>query len=414
MAGAGGLLASAGAARFARAAAEGASTGAAPQEMFFGEHQRGIATAQQANSYFVAFDLVAKSRDEVTAMLRAWTEAAARMTSGETARPLGQDLSVEGPDGASALGLTRARLTITFGFGAGLFAKDGVDRYGLAGKRPDALVDLPRFNGDQLQAARTGGDISVQACADDPQVVFHAVRELDRLSYGAAQIRWAQTGFLPHTPPGETPRNLMGFKDGTVNPPLGGAPTTPDAPRGFDDVVWVGEEGPDWMRGGSYVVARRIRISLEHWDRTEVDFQEQVIGRHKYSGAPIGKSGEQEPLDLDREDKDGNPLIADNAHVRLGAPTVNEGAQILRRAYSYNDGVSFTAERWPPWRQGMLYDAGLFFVSYQRDPRAGFIKIYDNMAKLDALSQFTTHTGGGLFACPGGVREGEFVGRRLF
>jgi len=414
MAGAGGLLASAGAARFARAAAEGASTGAAPQEMFFGEHQRGIATAQQANSYFVAFDLVAKSRDEVTAMLRAWTEAAARMTSGETARPLGQDLSVEGPDGASALGLTRARLTITFGFGAGLFAKDGVDRYGLAGKRPDALVDLPRFNGDQLQAARTGGDISVQACADDPQVVFHAVRELDRLSYGAAQIRWAQTGFLPHTPPGETPRNLMGFKDGTVNPPLGGAPTTPDAPRGFDDVVWVGEEGPDWMRGGSYVVARRIRISLEHWDRTEVDFQEQVIGRHKYSGAPIGKSGEQEPLDLDREDKDGNPLIADNAHVRLGAAAVNEGAQILRRAYSYNDGVSFTAERWPPWRQGMLYDAGLFFVSYQRDPRTGFIKIYDNMSKLDALSQFTTHTGGGLFACPGGVREGEFVGRRLF
>ncbi len=152
---------------------------------------------QQANSYFVAFDLVAKTRDEVTAMLRAWTDAAARMASGETARPLGEDLSIEGPDGASALGLAPARLTITFGFGAGLFVKNGVDRYGLAAKRPDALVDLPKFNGDQLQAARTGGDISVQACADDPQVAFHAVRELDRLSYGAAQIRWAQAGFLP-------------------------------------------------------------------------------------------------------------------------------------------------------------------------------------------------------------------------
>jgi deferrochelatase/peroxidase EfeB len=324
-------------------------------------------------------------------------------------------VSIEGPDGASALGLAPARLTITFGFGAGLFMKDGVDRYGLAAKRPEALVDLPKFNGDQqLQGARTGGDISVQACADDPQVAFHAIRELDRLSYGAAQIRWAQAGFLPQTPPGETPRNLMGFKDGTINPPLGRAPTTPDAPRGFDDVVWVGEEGPDWMRGGSYVVARRIRISLEHWDRTEVDFQEQVIGRHKYSGAPIGKSGEREPLDLDRADKDGNPLIADNAHVRLGAAAVNDGAQILRRAYSYNDGVSFTAERWPPWRQGMLYDAGLFFVAYQRDPRTGFIKIYDAMSKLDALNQFTTHTGGGLFACPAGVCEGEFIGQRLF
>ena len=347
-------------------------------------------------------------------MLRLWTEAAARMTAGETARPLGQDLSTEGPDGASALGLSPARLTLTFGFGAGLFMKDGVDRYGLAAKRPEALVDLPKFNGDQLQPARTGGDISVQACADDPLVAFHAVRELDRLSYGAAQIRWAQSGFLPRTPPGETPRNLMGFKDGTINPPLGGAPTTPDSPRDFEDVVWVGGEGPDWMRGGSYLVARRIRISLEHWDRTEVDFQEQVIGRHKYSGAPIGKSGEQDLLDLDRLDKDGNPLIADNAHVRLGAAAVNDGAQILRRGYSYNNGVSFTAERWPPWRQGMLYDAGLFFVAYQRDPRTGFIKIYDNMSKLDALNQFTTHTGGGFFACPAGLREGEFIGQRLF
>jgi deferrochelatase/peroxidase EfeB len=414
LAGAGGLMASAGVATFTRTSAQELPAGAAAREMFFGEHQGGIATPQQASSYFAAFDLVAKTRDEVTTMLSLWSEAAARMTAGETARPQGQDLSTEAGDGASALGLSPARLTLTFGFGAGLFMKDGVDRYGLAGKRPEALVDLPKFNGDQLQPARTGGDISVQACADDPVVAFHALRELDRLSYGTAKIRWAQTGFMPDTPPGETPRNLMGFKDGTLNPKVGRAPTTPDAPRSFDDVVWVGEEGPDWMRGGSYLVARRIRISLEHWDRTEVDFQEQVIGRHKYSGAPIGKSGEQDLLDLDRVDKDGNPLIADTAHVRLGAAAVNDGAQILRRGYSYNDGVSLTAERWPPWRQGMMYDAGLFFVAYQRDPRVGFIKIFENMSKLDALNQFTTHTGGGLFACPAGVRNGEFIGQRLF
>ena len=174
------------------------------------------------------------------------------------------------------------------------------------------------------------------------------------------------------------------------------------------------DEGPDWMRGGSYVAARRIRISLEHWDRTEVDFQEQVIGRHKYSGAPIGKANERDILDLDRVDADGNPLIADNAHVRLGAAATNAGAQVFRRPYSYNDGVRFTAERWPPWRQGMMYDAGLFFLCYQRDPREGFIRIYQNMAKLDALNQFTTHTGSGLFACPGGIAEGEYVGQRLF
>ncbi len=413
LAGAGGLLAGAGLGKVARAAAPEAPAGPL-REAFFGQHQSGIATPAQTNSYLVAFDLVAKTVDEVTTMLRLWTDAAQRMTAGETARPLGDDVSIEGPDGGSALGLPPSRLTITFGFGPGLFIKNGVDRYGLAARRPEALVDLPKFNGDQLQPARTGGDISVHACADDPQVAFHAVRELDRLSYGLAQIRWAQAGFLPDAPAGENPRNLMGFRDGTVNPPLPGAPARPDAPRGFDDVVWVGEAGPDWMSGGSYMVARRIRISLEHWDRTEVDFQEQVIGRHKYSGAPIGKPGENDPLDLDRADKDGNPLIADNAHVRLGAASENDGAQILRRSYSYNDGVSFTAERWPPWRQGMLYDAGLMFIAYQRDPRSGFIKIYQNMSKLDALNQFTTHTGGGLFACPAGVREGEFIGQRLF
>jgi deferrochelatase/peroxidase EfeB len=411
--GASGLLASAGVGSVARAASQDRSA-AAPRESFFGEHQGGIASSQQTHSYFAAFDLVAKTRDEVKAMLQAWTEAAARMTSGETARPMAQDLSVEGPDGGAALGLAPASLTLTFGFGAGLFTKDGADRYGLAAQRPAALVALPKFNGDQLEAARTGGDISVQACADDPQVAFHAVRELVRIGYGAAQMRWAQAGFLPDAPAGKTPRNLMGFKDGTNNPRLAGTVATSDNPRSLDEVVWVGEEGPAWMRGGSYVVARRIRISLEHWDRSEVDFQEQVIGRHKYSGAPIGKSGEFDPLDLDRQDQDGNLLIADTSHVRLGAAAVNDGAQILRRGYSYNDGVSFTAERWPPWRQGMMYDAGLFFVAYQRDPRSGFIKIFENMAKLDALNQFTTHTGSGLFACPPGIREGEFVGQMLF
>jgi len=414
LAGAGGVLASAGAATLARAAPQVSPGEAELREPFFGPHQGGIATPQQTHSYFAAFDCLAKSRDDLATMLKVWTDAAARMSAGETARELGQDVSVEGPDGGSALGLSPGRLTITFGFGAGLFAKDGSDRYGLAAKRPAAFVDLPKFTGDQLEAARTGGDISVQACADDPVVAFHAVRELARLSYGATQFRWVQEGFLPQAPSEETPRNLMGFKDGTNNPPRARTDVSPDRPKSFDDVVWVGDEGPDWMRGGSYLVARRIRISLEHWDRSEVDFQEQVIGRHKYSGAPISKSSERDSLDLDRVDADGNPLIADNAHLRLGAAATNGGAQIFRRPYSYNDGVHFTAERWPPWRQGMMYDAGLFFICYQRDPREGFIKIYQNMAKLDALNQFTTHTGGGLFACPAGVHEGEFIGQRLF
>jgi deferrochelatase/peroxidase EfeB len=371
-------------------------------EPFHGDYQGGIITQVQRHSYFAAFSLTAKTRAEVVTLLRTWTDAAARMTKGDTARPLGTSIEAPPADSGDALGLPPSRLTITFGFGPGLFSKNGVDRYALAAQRPEPLVDMPAFNGDQLIEAQTGGDLSIQACADDQQVAFHAVRQLARLAYGAAQFQWTQSGFLPTSAAEATPRNLMGFKDGTIN---AGAPY---------EAVWVGQEGPGWMRNGSYLVTRRIRISLEHWDRTDLDFQEQVIGRHKYSGAPLGGKNEFDPLDLAATDGDGNPIIAENAHVRLAAPAVNDGAQILRRAYSYNDGLSFTAERWPPWRQGMMYDAGLFFIAYQRDPRTGFIRIFENMAKLDALNQYTTHVGSGMFACPGGVREGSFIGQGLF
>ncbi len=168
------------------------------------------------------------------------------------------------------------------------------------------------------------------------------------------------------------------------------------------------------MRGGTYMVVRPIRMALEHWDRMKLGFQEQTVGRHKASGAPIGATDEFAPLPLDANDADGNPVIAENAHVRLAAPETNDGAQILRRPYSYDNGVNFVAERWPPWRQGMEFDAGLLFICYQRDPRTGFIKIFDKMAKFDMLNQFVTHVGGGLFALPGGVVPGRYIGQGLF
>ncbi|MGB8362933.1 MAG: iron uptake transporter deferrochelatase/peroxidase subunit [Rhizomicrobium sp.] len=397
-------------------------------EPFWGRHQGGIVTPPQSHTYFAAFDLVTTKRDDVVNLLQTWTSASARMAAGQTAEPLDEeskavvdaytqptssasygtpDSNQVMADSGEALDLPPARLTVTFGFGAGLFIKDGKDRYSLASRRPEALVDLPRFAGDQLVDAHTSGDLSVQACADDPQVAFHAVRQLARLADDMAQIRWVQTGFIPNFGNKETPRNLMGFRDGTINPSITDS-------KAMEKIVWVGSEGPDWMRGGSYLVARRIRIALEHWDRTKVAFQEQTIGRHKYSGAPLGGKNEFAPLDLNATDKDGNPIIPQNAHVRLAAAASNDGAQILRRPYSYNDGVDFTAERWPPWRQGMEYDAGLFFLAYQRDPRTGFIKLFDNMSKFDMMNQFATHVGGGLFACPCGATKGEYIGQRLF
>jgi deferrochelatase/peroxidase EfeB len=376
-------------------------------EPFYGDHQGGILTPIQQNTYFAAFDLVTDDRDDVVKMLQAWTVAAARMSAGQTAEPIGNDDSVTAPDSADVVGVPPSRLTITFGFGPGLFIKDGKDRFNLATKRPAALIDLPRFTGDQLVGAATGGDLSVQACAEDPQVAFHAVRQLARLAYDVAQIRWVQAGFTPASDGKQTPRNLMGFKDGTNNPSV-------KDPKLMNQFIWVDDDGPDWMRGGSYMVARRIRIALEHWDRMTLAFQEQTVGRQKYSGAPLGKKNEFDKADYDATDNDGNPIIPENSHIRLGAAVHNDGAQILRRPYSYNDGANITAERWPPWRNEMEFDAGLFFICYQRYPRTGFVKIFEKMAKFDMMNQFVTHTGGGLFACPRGIKEGEFIGQHLF
>lgn len=379
-------------------------------EPFYGAHQGGIVTPQQSHTYVAALDLSTDRREDVIALLRAWTDAAARLTQGGTAAPLPTDsagASKAAPDSGDVLGLGPCGLTITFGFGPGLFTHEGKDRYGLAARRPAALVDLPRFNGDQLIKEKTGGDLFIQACANDQQVAFHAVRQLARLAYGTAAMRWGQAGFLSG-PRGQTPRNLMGFKDGTNNPSTA-------KPQLMNEFVWAGASADaPWMEGGTYTVVRRIRITLEHWDNTELDFQEQVFGRHKYSGAPIGKKNEFDAVDLKAEDKDGNPVIPENSHVRLSNQASNNGAQILRRSYSYNDGTNFYIERWPPWRQETEYDAGLIFIAHQSDPRTGFIPINDRLAKFDMMNQFTTHVGSAIFAVPPGAKPGSYIGAGLF
>ncbi len=367
----------------------------AQSEPFYGAHQAGITTPMQEALYFAAFDVTASKRDDVAALLQAWTQAAARLTAGLPAEP---------GDSGEAAGLNPSRLTLTFGFGPDLFVLNGEDRFGLAARRPAALVDLPRFAGDELVAGQCGGAMCIQACANDPQVAFHAVRQLARIGYGAVELKWVQTGFSTANKTQGTPRNLMGFKDGTMNPTAAAAGA----------VVWADGGDQAWMNGGSYMVARRIRIALEHWDRMKVAFQEQTFGRQKMSGAPLGAKHEFDAPDFKAVDADGNAVIPDTAHVRLAAPANNGGATILRRSYSYNDGANFVAERWPPWRQGIEYDSGLFFQAFQKDPRDGFIKLFDRMSKIDALNQFTTHVGSAVFACPPGVREGQYVGQGLF
>ncbi|GLW67524.1 peroxidase [Actinomadura rubrobrunea] len=363
---------------------------------FYGPHQAGIATPVQDRLHFAAFDVTTDDRDALVALLKEWTRAAARMTAG---RPVGEGAVgglPEAPpdDTGEALGLKPSRLTLTVGFGPTLFAKDGEDRFGLADRRPPALIDLPAFPGDDLDPARSGGDLCVQACADDPQVAVHAIRNLARIGFGKVSVRWSQLGFgktSSTTPEAQTPRNLMGFKDGTRN--ISGTDTA-----ALNEHVWVQpQDGPPWMVGGSYLVARRIAMNIETWDRAPLKEQEDIFGRTKGEGAPYGKKHEHDEPDL-------NALPADS-HVRLAHPDSNGGARILRRGYSYTDGTDGL---------GRL-DAGLFFLAYQRDIRRGFLPLQTRLARSDALNEYIRHVGSAVFAIPPGVRDAaDWWGKELF
>jgi deferrochelatase/peroxidase EfeB len=376
-----------------------AADAARGSEPFYGPHQAGIATAQQDRLLFAAYDLTTTRAGDVARVLADWTAAAARLTDGLHAAPAAASPLAPPTDTGEATGLDPAHLTVTFGFGPGLFSKDGVDRYGLARQRPAALADLPAFPRDDLDPARSGGDLCVQACSNDPLVAYHAVRNLTRLARGRAVLRWTQQGFgrTSSTTSGQaTPRNLMGFKDGTNNLRTDVA--------GFDEHVWVtAADGPAWMVGGSYLVARRIRIHIEVWDRSSLADQEATIGRTKTEGAPLGAVRERDPVDLAAR-HGGEPVIPVDAHVRLANQDAN-GIHILRRGYSFTDGID-------P-QTGQL-DAGLFFLAYQRDPRKQFVPLQQRLA-ADKLNEYIQHVGSALFAIPpGSGGPGEAIGQALF
>lgn len=373
------------------------SGGPSPRAVpFHGEHQAGVATAAQDRLVFAAFD-VTGDRDQLGPMIRKWSSAAEQMTAGHVIGRAPDDLAPP-VDTGEAVGLPASRLTLTFGMGPSLF--DG--RFGLAGLRPAALEEIPALPGDALDANRSGGDLCIQACADDPQVAFHAVRNLARIARGTAHVRWMQLGFgrTSTTTKGQsTPRNLMGFKDGTNN-------IRAEDTDAFDRYVWVGSETDQaWMRGGTYLVARRIRMLIETWDRSSLQEQEQTIGRYKASGAPMGQKHEKDDVDLSARGSDGKPVVPLDSHIRLASPTVHGGMRILRRGYSYTDGADpVTGE----------LDAGLFFVAFQKDPRSQFVAIQRELGAHDAMNEYIKHTGSAVFACPPGVSRGQFWGQGLF
>ncbi|MDI9895042.1 iron uptake transporter deferrochelatase/peroxidase subunit [Rhodococcus sp. IEGM 1381] len=380
------------------ATASGAELPTSDVVEFRGDHQAGIVTPAQDRMHFVAFDITTDSRDDVVALLKKWTLMAERLTKGEETFDGG---AVDGgeynvpSDTGEALGLTASSLTLTIGFGPSMF-----DRFDLASKRPASLADLQHFPADNLDPRRSGGDLCIQACADDPQVAVHAIRNLARVGFGTVSVKWSQLGFgrtSSTSTTQATPRNLFGFKDGTAN-------LKAEDPSLLDENVWVAsDDDQEWMAGGSYLVARRIRMLIESWDRTTLKEQERVIGRSKGSGAPLGQKDEFDALDFESQGPEGT-FIDKTAHVRLASKENLGGVQLLRRGYNFTDGSDGFGH----------LDAGLFFIAYCRDPLTQFVPMQLALSRKDALNEYIQHVGSAVFACPPGVGESEYWGSTLF
>ncbi|MBF6238955.1 Dyp-type peroxidase [Nocardia otitidiscaviarum] len=383
-------------------------------EPFHGPHQAGIETVVQSHALFLACDVARPDRGVLRELLAACTETAVALTAGERV----PDTADTDPGFSNhtdfASGLDPARLTVTFGLGPSLFD----DRFGLTDRRPEHLRQLPEFPGDALNPAWCGGDVLVQICADDAQVVSHAFRSLRARLPGLGRMRWTQHGFLSRPKDGGTPRNMFGHKDGTANP----RPGTPE----FARTVWVdGSAEPAWFHGGSYLVFRKIRMKTADWDMLPLAEQDRIVGRRRGDGAPLGGTGEFDPVDLDARSADGELIIPAGSHIRL----VHD-IPMFRRGYSYDYGTlvanaggepepvaphSHPEGTDPNHTHGghSALDAGLLFVAYMNNPPAQFIRAQRALAASDRMNAVIQHTGSALFAVPPGATPGAPIAAGL-
>ncbi|MGX1769637.1 Dyp-type peroxidase [Dietzia sp. NPDC055343] len=353
----------------------------AATEPFYGDRQSGITTAPQAHAAYVAFDLRdGVRRTDLIGVLRAWTQDAARLTQGRGGLADLQHELAEGP----------SRLTVTIGFGPELLGK-----VGLGDRTPEWLQPLPDFPQiDRLEDRWSGGDLLLQICADDPLTVAHSARILSSGVRDAVIQRWAQRGFrraVGTDPSGQTQRNLFGQIDGTANP----APTDVD----YDQLLYSDGADRRWMRGGTSLVLRRIRMTMDTWEEIERSSRELTIGRTLATGAPLTGTTEHDPADFEAIDRTGLPVIPTESHIARARPRVR-AETILRRPYNYDDVPD----------SGQISNSGLLFASYQADPVRQFVPIQQRLAEQDMLNTWTVPIGSAVFAIPPGCHEGGYVG----
>ena len=356
---------------------------ASRQAEFYGPHQSGIELDIQAVTNMVAFDIKESvTKADMLRWMRLLTDDIARLTAGEPVLA----------DPAPELAIGAARFTAYVGFGPSLFSK-----LGLEAQMPEGFAELPAFGVDQLQERYSAGDVLIHIAADDPVVLAHGTRGLVRDSMPFASVRWVQPGFA-HSPgmipAGLTHRNLMGQVDGTANPELGSSD--------FDSVVWI-NEGPEWIKGGTLLVFRRIAMQLDTWDQLGTPSKEEVIGRKLSNGAPLTGERETDVPDLGARHPNGLLVIPEFAHIRRAAPQ-ESGERIFRRPFSYDNGMN---------ERGSM-DVGLLWTAYQRDISKQYLPIQRRLEQLDLLNQWTVPIGSAVFAIPGGVQGSELLAEALF
>lgn len=372
---------------------------------FDGPHQAGIITEAQDRLHFAAFDFdEGATREAVIDLLERWTAAARRLTlGGETSArgAFGGGPNFPPDDSGEAFDLGPSGLSLTFGFGRTFFrTADGTDRFGIADRMPADFTELPVMANDFIQPELSDGDLCIQACADDPQVASHAIRNLTRMAVGTAVLRWSQLGFgrtSSTTVSQKTPRNLFGQEDGTAN-------IKAEESDLLEEHVWISADtDQSWAAGGSYLTTRRIAISVEVWDTLRLEEQERVTGRDKVEGAPLSGGDEFTEPDFTAVNHRGLPVIDDRSHVFRTHPDNNDGIRMLRRGYNFIDGND---------AQGRL-NAGLFFIAFTRTPDR-LARVHRNMARDDMFVEYLKTTSSGVFLVPPGTEPEGYVGQGIF